>query len=192
VHGPYGPLWFQTLALIAVTAVLSDTRGTLLVGALGTAGYIAGTLWHGAPLAPGGSNRYLAEAHGIVANALLFRIVIEGLAGFTLRLRTFEQPECSARPLRVPNLAAPAQANGTEPAVRHRRRRPPSRLTSRQLEVVVLLRDGLHQYEIAECLSISARQVERLLTEARARVGARNTHELVALAVREGLVPQPP
>jgi DNA-binding CsgD family transcriptional regulator len=63
-------------------------------------------------------------------------------------------------------------------------------LTARQLEVVVLLRDGLRQDEIARCLSISPRQVERLVADARARVKATTTAALVAMLVQDGLVPQ--
>ena len=67
----------------------------------------------------------------------------------------------------------------------------PSDLTPRQLEVVLLLRDGLQQPEVAEVLSISRRQVERHVAEARERTGARTAAELVARVVRDGLDPPP-
>lgn len=65
------------------------------------------------------------------------------------------------------------------------------RWNARELEVVALLADGLLHAEIAACLSLSVRQVDRRIAAARARVGAANTSALVALAVSEGLVPPP-
>lgn len=65
------------------------------------------------------------------------------------------------------------------------------RLTARQLQVVALLRDGMRYAEVASCLSISTRQVQRHVAQAVARLGVRNAYELVAVAVTEGLVPPP-
>jgi DNA-binding CsgD family transcriptional regulator len=67
----------------------------------------------------------------------------------------------------------------------------PSCLTVRQLEAVLLARDGLKQAEIAVSLGISPRQVERLLSEARARAGAATTSQLVAMVVTDHLVATP-
>jgi DNA-binding CsgD family transcriptional regulator len=64
-----------------------------------------------------------------------------------------------------------------------------SRLTSRQLQVVALLADGYRYRDIAACLSISAGQVHRHVTNAVARLGVRSVNELVAVGVAEGLVP---
>lgn len=66
---------------------------------------------------------------------------------------------------------------------------PLSDLTSRQLEVVALLADGMRYREIAACLSITPRQVQRHVAGAVARAGVENANHLVALAVAEGLVP---
>jgi len=81
----------------------------------------------------------------------------------------------------VPRVAAPAG--------RERLRARTSLLTSRQLEVALLARDGLLEGEIAACLGISVRQVERLLHDARERSGAATTSELVALLVTGRLAP---
>lgn len=67
-----------------------------------------------------------------------------------------------------------------------------ARLTARQLQVVALLADGLRYREVADCLGISVRQVQRHVTQAILRAGVRTTAELVALAVGEGIVPRPP
>jgi DNA-binding CsgD family transcriptional regulator len=63
------------------------------------------------------------------------------------------------------------------------------RLTARQRQVVLLLADGLLYGEVAACLSISVRQVDRHVANARVRAGARSVNELVALAVSEGIAP---
>ncbi len=66
------------------------------------------------------------------------------------------------------------------------------RLTARQIQVAALLADGLRHREIAACLSISERQVQRHIAEAVTRLGLRNPYELAALAVSEGIVPERP
>jgi DNA-binding CsgD family transcriptional regulator len=63
------------------------------------------------------------------------------------------------------------------------------RLTARQLQVVALLADGLRHREVAACLSISERQVQRHVADAVARLGLRSAYELAAIAVSEGIVP---
>ena len=54
-----------------------------------------------------------------------------------------------------------------------------------------MLADGLLYQEIAACLSISTRQVQRHVAQAVRRLGVRNANELVAVAVATGLVPVP-
>jgi len=68
--------------------------------------------------------------------------------------------------------------------------RSTQRLTARQLQVVALLADGLRYGEVADCLSISVRQVERHVVHAIGRLGVRNARELVVVAIAEGLVPR--
>jgi DNA-binding CsgD family transcriptional regulator len=69
--------------------------------------------------------------------------------------------------------------------------RPSTRLTARQAEVVALLADGLRYREIADCLSISVRQVERHVSQAIGRLGVTNTYELVRALVEEGVMATP-
>jgi DNA-binding CsgD family transcriptional regulator len=63
-----------------------------------------------------------------------------------------------------------------------------SRLTSRQLEVVALLADGYRYEFIGSCLSITAGQVYRHVRNAIERLEVENVHQLVAVAIAEGLV----
>lgn len=80
-------------------------------------------------------------------------------------------------------------SNAPTPYDSSARRQAAFRLTARQLEVILLARDGLHQPEIAGCLGISPRQVERHLEQARRRTGALTTAHLVAMLVSERLTP---
>lgn len=61
--------------------------------------------------------------------------------------------------------------------------------TARQLEVVDLLARGLRYREVASRLSISEGQVQRHVSHAVARSGARGVYDLVATAIATGLVP---
>jgi DNA-binding CsgD family transcriptional regulator len=95
-------------------------------------------------------------------------------------------PAAPGRPRAAPERPPAAPATGAEPdgvtaADRPGPRRSP--LTPRQLEVALLIRDGLNQAEAAASLGISRRQVERLLGEARTRAGAATTSHLMAMLV---------
>lgn len=186
VLGPYGPMWFAAMAMILVTAVLSSLRVTLLTAVSATAMYIAGTVIPGADLFP--SLDRFAAAFSLLVVGLGGHATIQWMAEFVLRLHSFEREAEPVAPRRVSARAVVEAAHAARPR-RSPRRPSASGLTARQLEVAVLLRDGLRHSEIAECLSISARQVERHVREARERVGARTTNELVAMLVRNGLVP---
>jgi len=61
-------------------------------------------------------------------------------------------------------------------------------LTRRQLEVLALLADGLRYSEVAACLSISTRQVQRHAAQAVERGGAVNLCQLVAMAIDHGVI----
>jgi DNA-binding CsgD family transcriptional regulator len=101
-------------------------------------------------------------------------------------------PEPARAPaLRAAELVAASAGNEEEPA---EAAAAPSaattrRLTARQLQVVALLADGLRHREVAACLSISERQVQRHIADAVARLGLRSAYELAAVAVSEGIVP---
>jgi DNA-binding NarL/FixJ family response regulator len=62
-------------------------------------------------------------------------------------------------------------------------------LTSRELEVLTLLSDGLDQTEIAERLVISPKTVATHIERILAKLGARSRAQAVAIAYRDALVP---
>jgi DNA-binding CsgD family transcriptional regulator len=104
-------------------------------------------------------------------------------------------PVASAEPAPPAASVEPGAPVAAPPSAVHRtpNARPAgearSPLTPRQLEVALLIRDGLNQSEAAAGLGISRRQVERLLGEARARAGASTTSHLVAMLVAGGEAP---
>lgn len=184
LDGPDSPCYWIAVALVWITALVSST--SLAVGAATVTGlaYLAGTVLGGQALMDSQDSGVLPTAVGIPAYTIVVRVLIDGFAGLVLgRHRLALAGQHTPRPRRVPNLAGPAstwRAREPRPASRGAPRAA-SRLTSRQLEVALLLRDGLRQTEIAVCLGISVRQVERLLGAARQRAGAGTTSELVAL-----------
>jgi DNA-binding CsgD family transcriptional regulator len=139
---------------------------------------------------------------GIPLWIMVIAIVTDHLSSYILRLNAPPVAEApSEPPLRVPASYSEPPSTPTTPAtevvVAPAREEPAAdaptatsrRLTARQLQVVALLADGLRQREVAACLSISERQVQRHIAEAVARLGLRNAYELAAVAVSEGLVP---
>jgi DNA-binding CsgD family transcriptional regulator len=197
VNGAGSPSWWVALPLLWIVADIGST--VLAVGAalVAAAAYLAATAATGAQLVDHGDAGILAAAVALPINTAVGRLAAEVFARFVLNFHRVQYEQNIAerrRPVRVDSLAPTPQSEvavsrlGT-PTGRERRSARTSLLTSRQLEVALLARDGLLEGEIAECLGISVRQVERLLHDARERVGAATTSELVALLVTGRLVP---
>jgi DNA-binding CsgD family transcriptional regulator len=66
----------------------------------------------------------------------------------------------------------------------------PYGLTPRQLEILLLLAEGLHNSEIAERLSTTPKTVEHHVTAVLAKLNARSRAEAVSIAHTAGLIPQ--
>lgn len=64
-------------------------------------------------------------------------------------------------------------------------------LTSRESEIVHLIVDGLSSKEIAEQLFISVRTVDNHRARIMDKMGARNTVEVVKIAIFTGFYPMP-
>lgn len=200
LNSPDSASWWVALPLLWIVAVVGSTR-LLAAGALvaGSA-YLAGTSLAGQPLIEHGDTGILAAGIGLPVNAIVGRFASEVLARFVLRLHQLEQDlmvaEPAQPPIRVPNLAAPLRVQRSPVTTRQpaESRQPADRaaalhLTARQLEAVLLARDGLHQSEIAVCLGVSVRQVERLMHDARWRSGAQTLSQLVAMVVSARVAP---
>jgi DNA-binding CsgD family transcriptional regulator len=194
INGPDSPSWWIALPLLWVIAAVSST-GLSFTAAAATAGaYLAGTALGGEAVVRHGNAEILAAAVALPANILIGRLVAEVFARFVLRLHELESRVAPpARPIRVTvTPAGAATEDGPTPHAKSAKRRPGRGfmgLTSRELEVVLLVRDGLIQPEIAPALGISTRQVERLLASARERTDSATTSQLVAKLVSEHLVP---
>jgi DNA-binding CsgD family transcriptional regulator len=105
-------------------------------------------------------------------------------------------PAATSPPPHAPADDGPVNAASDaalRPPRRHRAHAPgdiaSGGLTARQIQVAALLADGLHYSEVAACLSISERQVQRHVAEAVARLDINNVYELVAVVVAQGIVP---
>ncbi len=104
------------------------------------------------------------------------------------RVRASRPPRSSARPEPAAASVKSDRREALAPVVRERARPTAGdRLSARQLQVAVLHADGLRQREIAACLSISERQVQRHIADAVAVLGLRNAYDLAATVVAEGL-----
>lgn len=140
-----------------------------------------------------GDAEILGAAIALPGNILIGRLVAEVFARFVLRLHQLERrAEAPAPPKLVRVVAGPGISDSPaipRPAPADTPKRRWAHLTSRELEVILLVRDGLLQTEIALALGVSTRQVERLLASARSRTGTATTSQLVAKLVTEQLSP---
>jgi DNA-binding NarL/FixJ family response regulator len=127
----------------------------------------------------------------------LFRAIKAGAQGH--RSKTLETPR-----LRAMLEGAARGGSATTPATAARiideflrppggrRRGTPQHLTERELEVLGLVTDGRRNREIATELGISENTVKFHLKNIVEKLHAQNRAQLAAVAVREGLVPDPP
>jgi len=190
IDGPESECWWFALPALWVVATVSSTP-LAMAGAMATAAaFVAGTALAGQPLTTPGDLGALPATFALPAYTLVARVLVDGFAGLVLGRRRLEL-ERRPVPLRVGVFRVPREAAMPAIAAPVRRRpRPTSKLTARQLEVALLLRDGLRQTEIAECLGISSRQVERLIAGARERAQAATTAQLVAMLATGALGPR--
>lgn len=194
-NGPDSPSWWVALALGWLIAAVSSTTLSVTAAAVVAGAYLAGTALAGQPLVHHADAETLGAAIALPGNILIGRLVAETFARFILRLHQLErqaQTPAPPRHVRVTVGHAPADYHArARPASPPQRkpRRPAGSLTSRELEALLLVRDGLHHNEIALALGISTRQVERLLASARTRTGTTTTSQLIAKLVTEQLAP---
>ena len=133
------------------------------------------------------------------ACAALYERALTLLACADLSLRAGANDEAGvaldeARVICVPLAAAPALARIDVLAARlgeqssAMERTAPVRLSPREIEVLRLLASGRTNREIAETLFLSARTVERHITNLYAKIGAQNRAEAIAYAHEHALI----
>jgi len=194
LNGADSPSWWVALPMLWVIADVSSMTLAASVGALVAGAFVVATVAGGTPLIHHGDAGILGAAVALPINAAIGGVAAEQFARFVLGLRRLQaQEHAPTAPRRVTAVVDPPAESQSRPRPSTVRepRMPASRITARQLEALLLARDGLLQPEIASCLGISSRQVERLMHDARERVGAATTSELIALLVSGGLVPAP-
>jgi DNA-binding CsgD family transcriptional regulator len=186
-------LLVPSAAIIGVIGIAAPLRTVLAAAALAAGGLAASRL-------VAGHDGY-AGALVVVVLPVMFWLIVDRIAGFALRLQQSLDATSGQPPVPVGAVAF-ADAESTPVSTPPRRRKPRAlsaprystidgvRLSSRQLQVVLLACEGLRHKEIGACLGIGAAQVRRHLENARARTGSASTPQLVAWAQRSGLVPR--
>lgn len=186
-----GELWWPSCAILTALAIVTSLRRTLAYSLLVLGANLAGHvvagdlhetpavavigLWIGYPLWVGTialvTDRLVTE----VLRTLAARAAHTDRAP-PRRVRTWTESPARTAASERDRVAVGARESST------------GRLTARQIQVVALLADGMRYRQIADCLSISVRQVERHVADGIARAGVRNATQLVAVAVSDGTV----
>lgn len=170
--------YLASYAAIALAAVTGGLRWSLGCAAILAVGYVGGLALHGYSWA---ELQDLKDADSVVANtggyliaAYFFAAPVAWLGGYVARIN---------------QMAGERVDSPAEQAPERTRTRD---LSVREVQVVQLAAGGLKSEEIAERLVLSGRTIQSHLRTAMRKTEAKNRSELVAVAVREGLVPELP
>lgn len=168
--------YLASYAAIALAAVTGGLRWSAGCAAILAAGYVGGLAVNGYSWS---ELRDLKDADSVVANtggyliaAYFFAAPVAWLGGYVARINQVAGP-------RGPSDERKPQRNRTR------------ELSVREVEVVQLAASGLTSDQIAERLVLSGRTIQSHLRTAMRKTAAKNRAELAAIAVREGLVPEP-
>ena len=189
----YSPLSFPAAVCVAVPAFVCGRRwavaaATLIsVGAITTATLLSG---------PGALSSVGQGAAGYFAWALVLAGLAERFAQLAMQLpaaplsrtppaASIAAPGDPGDPTTSAQPAAPsAPTPGTHATL------PDANLTARQIQVVALLADGLRADDIADHLGISTSTVYRHIERAKTRTRVASRSELIAVAIRNGVLPE--
>jgi DNA-binding NarL/FixJ family response regulator len=126
------------------------------------------------------------------------RAVEAGAVGYVSKLTPLsEVPDVVRRAHRGEAIIEPREVTRLMRVLRHRRhqesteRQRANRLTSRQIEVLRLVAEGVPGREIAQRLNMSPLTVRTHVQNILTRLGVHTKHEAVALAMRHGKIPGP-
>lgn len=171
--------YLASYAAIALAAVVSGLRWTLVAATVSALGYVSGLLIHDYTWE---RLQDLHDADSVVANtggyfiaAYFFATPVAWLGGYVARINqvvdrppaTLEERPEPVQPIRLRTAA----------------------LSVREVQVVQLVAAGATNERVAEQLVISPRTVQSHIERALQKTAAKNRTELAVLAVREGLVP---
>ena len=181
-------LFLPIIAVLGVPGIATPRRIVALGGVIAAAGLAAPHLAHG--------DGNLGGPIAVLVPPLLFWLIVDRIAGFALRLHGALGPHAAPSGADA-DADEPDETPSPPPDEADPRELPAPRvidvdavrLTSRQLQVILLACEGLRAAEIGSCLGISPTLVRRHLHNARQRTGSATTPQLVAWAQRAGLVP---
>jgi len=188
----YSPLSFPAAVSIAFPAFVCGRRWALAAAALIAVGALTTATWRAGPSALDSVGQGTA---GYFVWALVLAGLAERFARLVMQMAPVATPATTVAPpsIPVPNLAGdplPSTPKATSPSTASPPRPSATCLTARQLQVLALLADGLRADEIAQRLGISTSTVYRHIERAKSRTGARSGSELVALSMRDGMLPE--
>lgn len=191
----HSPISYIAAVCVAMTGFVSGRGWALAAATLVSVGAVTAAMLR---IGPGALDSVGQGTSGYFVWALVSSGLAEAFVRMTMRLsRIPPATNDDQGPLRVRNLAGDAAIASATPTSSRQSSEsgegaPPraaSCLTARQLQVVVLLADGLQADAIALRLGISTSTVYRYVERAKERAGVMTRSELVSLAVRERIVP---
>lgn len=192
-------IFLPIAAVVGVLGIATPRRVVLVAATVAAAGLAAPHVFEG--------RGDVAASLTVIVPPIMFWLIVDRIIGFVLRLhqrlsattstiafpRGDAAPETDAMGARSrvrgapsPGVGKPVDLPHTEPT-----QTESPRLTSRQIQVIMLVCEGLRHAEIAACLGIGPQQVRRHLREARRRTGSGSTPALIAWAQASGLTPSP-
>lgn len=194
----HSPLSYTAVVSTAYPGFVCGRRWALAAATLIAVGAVAAATLH---TGWGALNSVGQGSAAYFVWALVQAGLAESFARLVMRMAQTQAPASPPSPAPVPNLAGDPPVAEPEASPASQPDAPPAqpstpecaastaRLTARQLQIVALLADGLRADEIAQRLGITTSTVYRYVERAKDRTGVASLGELVALAVREGLVP---
>ena len=187
----HSPLSFAAAASIALPAFVGGRRWALTAATVISIGAVAAA---SVRIGWGALNSVGQGAVAYFIWAIVLAGLAESFAQIAMRMphRVASPPPPPPAPTRVTNLAGdpppPATAARSVCVEPERCASTAPSLTARQLQVVALLADGLRADDIADQLGIATATVYKYVKQAKQRAGVSSRDELVALAVRLGLI----
>jgi DNA-binding NarL/FixJ family response regulator len=194
----------------SLALVLDDQPGMTTVGVAGTLARAKALLATTAPdvvlldhrLPDGEGVEAIPELHrirpgvGVVvltasaADNVLVAAIEAGAAGFVSKTRSLGEVTAAVRAAAAgESVISPEMLARLLPRLRRDGRGGGADLTEREREVLGLLADGLSNAAIAERLTVSVHTVRNHVANLSAKLGAHSKLEALAIAVREGLLP---